>query len=106
MNGSRPALSLADLEAFDRGAPDGYIERRFLCPLCGEDKTRDAGHRSLTVRLRDGVWNCHRCQAAGKLREFWEERPALSRRDRARAGLRRAFGRPSPPRAPAPSPVE
>ena len=98
-----PTLSLADLENFDRTAPtrEGQKERRFLCPLpdCSE-KRATAAHRSLAVNVGTGAWNCHRCHAKGKLREFWTEaakdaRPT-SRRDRDRQRIRRALQLPPP----------
>lgn len=65
-------LSLADLESFDSSSPSGKTERRFCCPLCGQDKSKDQAHRSLAVNTSTGKWLCHRCQEAGKLKEFWE----------------------------------
>lgn len=89
---SAPPLSLADLEEFDPQAPDrGGRERRFCCKLCGADKPKDAAHRSLSVNLGTGAWSCHRCGSGGKLRDFWEERPPQTRRERARSALNRAF---------------
>jgi hypothetical protein len=71
-----PALSLADLEAFDPHPVGRGDERRFCCPLpaCAA-KPRDRVHRSLGVNTATGLWLCHRCGARGKLRERWEERP-------------------------------
>ena len=86
----RPVLSLADLEAFDSYAPARGRERRFCCPLpaCA-DKRRDGRHRSLGVNLETGQWNCHRCGAAGLLREHWPHKePRFNAR---RASSRRAF---------------
>ena len=87
------ALSLADLEAYDHAAASVSAkgERRFLCPLCGHDKPRDAAHRSLCANLKNGAWRCWRCQEAGKLTDFWEERPVQSGRARARADYERTF---------------
>ena len=97
MDAARPALSLADLESFDPDAPCGGRERRFLCPLPGPcaDKPRDRAHRSLSVNTETGLWNCQRCQAAGKLAEFRDGPPAR-RAIRARQALRRAFAGPDP----------
>lgn len=64
-------LSLRQLEEFDAHAPASGVERRFLCPLCGESKPRDAAHRCLCANVQNGAWNCKRCHASGKLREFW-----------------------------------
>jgi hypothetical protein len=88
-----PALSLADLEAYDphaRSTPGGS-ERRFLCPLCGDGKPKDAAHRSLCANTQSGAWNCKRCKASGKLSDFWTERPKQSRPARVRGSLRAAF---------------
>ena len=98
-------LTLADLEAFDPGAPERDGERRFCCPLpaCG-DKPRDRDHRSLSVNTATGLWRCWRCQVAGKLQEFWTDRPSpRSRRERQAAAARRAFS--VTPQRPAAAPV-
>jgi hypothetical protein len=89
-------LALADLEAFDphAPAPDQHGERRFLCPLLAcADKPADDGHRCLSVNLGTGLWICYRCEASGKLREHWTDRP-LERRARSRAAAARAFALP------------
>jgi hypothetical protein len=45
-----PALSLADLEAFDPRPAGAGRERRFGCPLPAcRDKPRDRAHQSLSV---------------------------------------------------------
>lgn len=92
----RPILTLADLEAHDPNAPSGQTERRFLCPLppCAGHQRR-ADHRSLAVNVASGAWVCHRCTAAGKLRERWSQP-----RDRAQQQLRRAFSVHQPPAKP------
>jgi hypothetical protein len=100
-----PALSLADLEAFDPQAPpagqDG--ERRFLCPLAAcADKPADDAHRCLSLNVATGLWTCYRCDAGGKLRDHWTERP-LERRSRSRAAAARAFA--LPPERPAAEPA-
>ena len=56
--------SLADL---DPRAPNSYPRRRFLCPVCGDDKPRDHAHRSLDVDVSQGVYVCHRCTVSGRL---------------------------------------
>ena len=68
------ALDMATLESFDAGGGRGTAtNRRFCCPLCGIEKPRDAAHRCLSLDAR-GLWNCKRCGARGKLRDFWERR--------------------------------
>jgi hypothetical protein len=87
---ARP-LSLAELEANDPQAPPSDGERRFCCPLpvCA-DKPTDAAHRSLSVNVGTGLWHCSRCDAGGKLREWWSA-PPVSRGARSRAVVARAF---------------
>lgn len=96
----RPVLSLTDLKAHDPTAPVHRKERRFLCPLpvCAGHQ-RGASHRSLVVNVESGAWLCHRCLAAGLLREYWK-----SRKERARYQLRRAFDVPCAPAMPAEAP--
>lgn len=92
------ALSLHDLGLFDPKIANLSLgqggERRCLCPLCGHDKPRDAAHRSLSLNTSTGLWRCHRCGENGKIRDAWEERSPLPRRERARAGLAQAFALP------------
>jgi hypothetical protein len=90
-------MTLADLETFDPHARSAGSRRRFLCPLCGRDKPRDATHRSLSLETATGLWLCHRCQAKGKLEGARDER--RSRRDRARTPRRPDLSRPSGSRA-------
>lgn len=71
-------VSLAQLESFDPHPVRQGNRARYLCllsPMCRE-KPRDSAHRSLSVDTMTGVFYCHRCSEKGKLREFWEERPA------------------------------
>lgn len=69
------ALDLQTLRNFDAGGGrGGGLNRRFCCPLCGIEKPRDVAHRCLIYRTDSGAWNCKRCGASGKLREFWEKR--------------------------------
>jgi Toprim-like len=109
MTAARATLSLADLEAFDPGAPERGAQRRFLCPLpaCSA-KRPDAAHRSLCVNTASGAWLCHRCGAHGTVRERWNTEPRRSPRERARAALRQAFAvdgaRPAAPGAPSDPP--
>lgn len=90
-----PTLSLADLDNYD---PQTVGGTRRLCPLCGQDKPRDSAHRSVQVETSQGLWHCHRCQAGGKLREFWTERPftPLTQRQFATAQMQRVFHAPQP----------
>jgi hypothetical protein len=85
-------MSLADLERFDPRAPDGgKRERRFCCPACGTEKPVDQKHRSMAVNTATGLFTCHRCQAEGKLSEWFEDRPAETKAQRARAQAMAAF---------------
>jgi hypothetical protein len=84
------SLSLKGLEQTDPGAPSGGVERRFLCPLCGEGKPKDAAHRSLGVNMQSGAWVCHRCGEKGKLSE-WKSHKPLSGRVLQQQELKRAF---------------
>jgi hypothetical protein len=79
-------LSIADLETFDPGAPDGRVQKRYWCPFCGHDKPKDAGHRCLTLNVETGAWNCKRCKKTGLLVERQTRRPA---REIARENLRK-----------------
>lgn len=100
-------FDLRELEEFDpqsstrSGASSGR-ERRFLCPLCGDGKPRDAAHRSVCVNLQNGAWNCKRCKATGKLTDFWQERPKSNpqqiSREMSRRQVVRAFTLPESPR--------
>lgn len=67
-------FSLAELEKFDPKAR-GFSkkERRFCCPQCGTGKPLDSEHRSLAANTQTGLYHCHRCAAAGILREFCGE---------------------------------
>lgn len=68
-----PAFSFADLDTFDERPRDSGRERRYLCPLCGDDKPRNDAHRCLCVNAQSGAWKCQRCDARGKLRDFWTD---------------------------------
>lgn len=63
------ALTLTELERYDPRSPSGRMQRRFLCPFCGDDKPRDAAHRSLSLSVETGRWICHRCGTRGRLRD-------------------------------------
>ncbi len=96
-----PALSLADLESFDpHGGRGNAREKRWRCPICQSDE------RALCANLETGAWNCKRasCGAKGKLKDFWQDRPAheqrQERRARVRSSLKRAFALDEPRAAP------
>lgn len=84
-------LTLADLELFDPNAPQRAGERRFLCPLCGGDKPKDAAHRSFCLNSESGLYHCKRCNSKGRLKEFWPDSPGTNRQNIAAQKLRRAF---------------
>jgi DNA primase len=87
-------LSLTDLESFDNCATRGGTERRFCCPICGENKPRDTAHRSLSVNTNTGLWKCHRCSSDGQLREWWKKNDNdhfVSTRDRQRETIKARF---------------
>jgi hypothetical protein len=89
------SLSLANLEAYDGEAVGRGAERRYLCPLCGDGKPRDAAHRCLCANTVTGAWNCKRCKASGKLKDFWVDQPREAPHNARRARLRRAFDGPT-----------
>jgi hypothetical protein len=91
----RPALSLAQLEAFDPHPGGGPTERRYNCPLpaCA-GKPVDRGHQALCANVDTGLYLCNRCGAKGKLTERWDDRSARDLR-RVRA-LRRYTLTPEP----------
>lgn len=94
------ALTLHELGLFDPSVAGLSLgaggERRCLCPLCGQSKPKDTAHRSLSLNVSNGLWRCYRCGERGKVREAWEERSSLPRRERARLGLSQAFALPAP----------
>lgn len=98
-------LSLRELQEFDPRAAIRDGETRFCCPRCGQEKPRDAAHRSIAANLQTGEYKCHRCGAKGKLLEFHEERaerPQEGPRERRQRVNRQAFALPPPeePKAP------
>lgn len=86
-------LSLADLEAFDPNARGSGRERRFCCPLCGDEKPKDAAHRSLGANTQTGTWNCHRCGEKGLLLEFRKDRGEEPRTPSHKKGRRTPVSR-------------
>lgn len=86
-------VTLQEIESYDSRPQKSGEEKRFLCclsDLC-RGKPRDSAHRSLSVNTRTGFYICHRCGAKGKLREFWEEKPKLNFKQRARMKLSERF---------------
>ena len=84
---SRPRLTFAEIDAFD---PHGPASRKW-CPLCGQDKPRDAGHRCLSLDRESGLWKCFRCGAGGRVTEQTPENPS---RQFARRRLNEVFSLP------------
>ncbi len=80
-------LSLAELEIFDSRSPNRGKERRFACPLCGQNKPIDAPHRSLAVNTEIGSFFCHRCQSKGLLQEFKTSRLIMPKKQKTRLKL-------------------
>lgn len=96
------AITLSELESNDsRPAHAGRDEYRYLCCLSEScrSKPRDAAHRSLCVNKRTGAFFCHRCDARGRLKEFWEEREkkSFNPRQKARFALQSKFSIVAPP---------
>lgn len=91
MNNPVLILTLAELEQFDPRSPQRAGERRFLCPLCGQDKPKDAAHRSFCVNSSNGLYHCKRCNSKGRLKDFWEEKPSVNQAQVATRQLRRSF---------------
>ncbi len=89
------ALWLSELEARDPRATSNGRERRFLCPFLACNSKGGAAHRSLSVNTQTGVFVCYRCEASGKLADFWEERPKLKPRDFTRQQLARVCALPA-----------
>lgn len=99
---NQTAVTLSEVEAHDsRPAHAGRDEYRYLCCLSEScrSKPRDATHRSLCVNKRTGAFFCHRCDARGRLKEFWEEREkkTFNPRQKARFALQSRFSIAAPP---------
>jgi len=92
MRSERPTLCRADLEVFDATPQGSGCEKRFRCPFCRDSE------RAFHVNMETGAFNCKRasCGVKGQLSDFWklpkETRMPVSRSDRARTSLTRAFG--------------
>jgi hypothetical protein len=93
-----PLLTLAELEAFDQRATRTALEIITRCPFC------EASERAFHVNRQSGLFNCKRaaCGAKGKLQDFWDDRPKLTRQARFKANVTRALA--LAPVAPAPAP--
>lgn len=83
-------LSLADLESYDSKARRYGGECRFLCPVCGDGKSRDDAHRSLALNIETGTYICHRCKEKGLIKEKWTKR-AFSKHKTRTAAIARVF---------------
>jgi hypothetical protein len=73
LTSTAPAFSFAELDSYDEKPRDFGRERRYLCPLCGDGKPRNDAHRCFCVNNESGLWKCQRCDARGKLRDFWTD---------------------------------
>lgn len=85
---TRPIITLAELEATAPNAAG--TERVYRCPICDGGTHHE---KSLHVNTNTGAFNCKRasCGISGKLKEFWEDRPRMTRQQRGRAALAAAF---------------
>ncbi|MEP6923954.1 MAG: toprim domain-containing protein [Pyrinomonadaceae bacterium] len=90
------AITLQEIESYDAKPQKMGDESRFLCSLSASCRVKphDAAHRSLCVNTQNGFYNCHRCGAKGKLKDFWDERPPLNKRQMARIKLAAQFSAP------------
>ena len=58
----------------------------------------DSAHRSLSVNIESGMWNCHRCGAKGKLTEFADDNSTLvDYKTRRYSNAKRIFAAAPPP---------
>ena len=80
-------FSLADFEAID---PEGGKGGRWLCPTDAcKAHTDPSAHRSVSMVIETGLWNCHRCKAKGQLTENWKAFTYKSRWEQEQERLRR-----------------
>ena len=98
------ALSLADLELHGRVWGEGD-RRRALCPICGDEHPQDRAHACLSLDAKTGAWTCHRCDAAGLLREHWTPPGAAASRLQP-SPLKRGRARRPAPRSAPPAPAK
>lgn len=90
------SLSLAELDAYDQRPREYGSERRYLCLFCGDGKPRNDAHRCLCANTTSGAWKCQRCDARGKLRDFWDNpdtQPADAKRTAYNPRTARAMAR-------------
>jgi Toprim-like len=74
-------------------------------PACAE-KQHGRGHQCFAVNTDTGAYHCLRCNAKGKLRDFWTEpTPPQSRRAQGQVQLRKAFAL-TPQRASTTTPID
>ena len=93
----RPALSLAELDAYDPRPAGAGAERRYCCPLPAcHGKPVDRVHQSLCVNVETGAWICNRCHATGKATERWDATRRPLREVRREAALRSIRVQPDP----------
>ena len=73
-------FSLADFEAID---PEGGKGGRWLCPTDACKAHADPSrHRSVSMVMESGLWNCKRCHAKGQLTEKWKPIDSRSFKER------------------------
>lgn len=97
---SAPALSLAEVEAYDPRAKKTGQRLRARCPLHGGDH-----QQSFSADLATGAYYCHACGAKGKLADYWTERPRERPRRDERLVLHRGRQDAPPASLQAPRPV-
>ena len=80
-------FSLADFQAID---PEGGKGGRWLCPTDACAAHADPSrHRSVSMVVETGLWNCHRCKAQGQLTEKWKPLDQRSFKERMQEKERR-----------------
>lgn len=80
-------FSIADFQAID---PEGGKGGRWLCPTdaCAAH-TDPSRHRSVSMVIETGLWNCKRCDARGQLTEKWKPIDQRSFKERIQEKERR-----------------
>ena len=80
-------FSLADFQAID---PEGGKGGRWLCPTDAcTAHTDPSRHRSVSMVIETGLWNCKRCSARGQLTEKWKPLDQRSFKERMQEKERR-----------------